>query len=401
MTEQQRRENATKFYNDWKNRGNEDEDTFNFWYEFFEQVLGVDNITKRIDSQKKVKIENETKKIDLYIPETNVLIEQKSYTKSLDKKYRQSDGTELTPFEQGYRYSRFLPHKENAKFIIACNFQVFEIHDMDKPKDEPVIITLEDMRHRIHDFDFMFNKEIKELPHDEEVIKARSAEKIVKKLYNAFYNQYKNIENDKHEQNSLNKLIVRIVFCLYAEDAEIFDYSNRKIFHDYLKGFNPANMRKALIDLFNILNTPKEKRDPYDTSAVSKFPYVNGGLFADEDILIPEFTPEIRETILNEASSNFDWSDISPTIFGAMFESTLNPDTRHDNGMHYTSIENIHKVIDPLFLDDLNNEFNTILDIKENKNKTLNGFKGTEAYTSETQRVAELFNMYKLLTSIE
>ena len=148
---------------------------------------------------------------------------------------------------------------------------------------------------------------------------------------------------------SLNELCVRIVFLLYAEDAEVF---GRLQFHDYLKQFPAPRARCALIDLFKVLDTPPEKRDPYLEADLAAFPYVNGGLFRGE-IEIPPFNDEILDLVLRKGSEEFDWSGISPVIFGAVFESTLNPETRRKGGMHYTSVANIHKVIDPLFLDRL------------------------------------------------
>ncbi len=187
------------------------------------------------------------------------------------------------------------------------------------------------------------------------------AGKRVGELYDAILKQYINPESDE-TLKSLNKLIVRLVFCLYAEDAGIFGGHNK--FHNYIKSFSARDMRRALIDLFKILNTKVADRDPYTDPMLLEFPYVNGGLFADEYIEIPQMNDDIRNLILQKASEDFDWSDISPTIFGAVFESTLNPETRRSGGMHYTSIENIHKVIDPLFLDELRAEFDDIKEIK-------------------------------------
>ena len=187
-----------------------------------------------------------------------------------------------------------------------------------------------------------------------------AAGEIVGLLYDAFAKQYAEPTSER-AMKSLNILCVRLVFCLYAEDAGIF--GKHGMFHDYLAEFDTRKMRRALTDLFKILDTPIEKRDKYlkdDFPELAAFPYVNGGLFANEDIEIPPFTDEIRELLLNKASDEFNWSEISPTIFGAVFESTLNPETRRSGGMHYTSIENIHKVIDPLFLDELKEEFNQI-----------------------------------------
>ena len=145
------------------------------------------------------------------------------------------------------------------------------------------------------------------------------------------------------------------------------------MFHDYLSAFDTRGMRKALVELFKVLDTRPQDRDPYlqdDNPDLAAFPYVNGGLFSDEDIEIPPFTDEIRELLLVKASENFNWAEISPTIFGAVFESTLNPETRRSGGMHYTSIENIHKVIDPLFLDKLKTEFDEICAIPIERSRT-------------------------------
>ena len=162
-------------------------------------------------------------------------------------------------------------------------------------------------------------------------------------------------------------LCVRLVFCFYAEDAGVF--GRHLMFHDYLKQFEARRLRSALIELFKTLNTPLDERDPYLDEDLAAFPYVNGGLFADDTVEIPQFTEEIKTLILQNASADFDWSEISPTIFGAVFESTLNPETRRSGGMHYTSVENIHKVIDPLFLDELKAELEEIKEIKAVKTK--------------------------------
>ena len=199
------------------------------------------------------------------------------------------------------------------------------------------------------------------------------AGEVVGQLYDAFLKQYKNPSSES-SLKSLNKLCVRIVFCLYAEHAGIF--GKRLMFHDYLEQFNTRYMHYALKLLFCVLAQKEEERDAYLPNDLAAFPYVGGGLFEGEDIEIPMFTDEIRELLLVKASEDFDWSGISPTIFGAVFESTLNPETRRASGMHYTSIENIHKVIDPLFLDGLKDELEGIAMLKTTKtqNKRLKEF---------------------------
>ena len=216
-------------------------------------------------------------------------------------------------------------------------------------------LALDELQSKYHLLAFLVKPEAKALNKEMEI--SLKAGELVGVLYDAFLKQYKN-PNDPETLKSLNKLCVRIVFCLYAEDAGIFGKKN--LFHDYMAQFDAKGARKALRDLFRVLDQKLEDRDPYladDDPLLAAFPYVNGGLFADENVEIPPFTDELRTVLLEKASGDFDWSEISPTIFGAVFESTLNPETRRSGGMHYTSIENIHKVIDPLFLNDLKAEF--------------------------------------------
>jgi len=373
MTDTEQRNAATKFYNDWHGIGNEKSDSQRFWIDFFTNVLGIEDVLQKIKFEKRVVVDGQTKYIDVYIPETRVLIEQKSIDKDLDKKLPQSDGSMRTPFEQGRNYAQWMIPNETPLWIVACNFRSFEIHDMNKPNEPAIIILLEEVRNKLPLFDFMFQKEVKELSHEMEI--SVKAGEIVGILYDKLIAQYK--EPDEHSFKSLNALCVRLVFCLYAEDAGIF--GSHMMFHDYLKDIPASGFRRALEDLFKVLDTKAEDRNKYlaeENPRLAAFPYVNGGLFADETIEIPIFTEEIKSILLNKASANFNWSDISPTIFGAVFESTLNPETRRSGGMHYTSIENIHKVIDPLFMDELKAEFQGIkqITVERTKRTKLNAF---------------------------
>ena len=296
--------------------------------------------------------------IDAYIPKTHVLIEQKGLGKDLRKAIKQSDGTLLTPFGQAKRYAAELPYSKRPRFIITCNFSTFLIYDMENPNGEPAEILLENLEKEYYRLQFIVDTENTNIKKEMEV--SIKAGEIVGKLYEAILPLYRNPENED-TLKSLNALCVRLVFCLYAEDSGIFGKHN--MFHDYLSLFDEINLRRAFIDLFKVLDTKYEKRDPYLTNELAEFPYVNGGLFADENIEIPMLNNEVKKLLLAKASEDFDWSEISPTIFGAVFESTLNPDTRRKGGMHYTSIENIHKVIDPLFLDELTSELEEIKEI--------------------------------------
>ena len=358
MTEADRKKAAKAFAEYWKDRGDEKSDSQSFWLALVRDVLGITEPEKFILFEERVKLDH-TSFIDGHIPSTHVLIEQKKKGLNLRSPIRQSDGTLLNPFQQAQRYSAALPYSQRPRWIITCNFEEFLIYDMEKPTGEPESILLKDLAKEYYRLQFLV-EEKSELLHREEQISIQAGE-LVGKLYDAILKQYIH-PDDKASLHSLNILCVRLVFCLYAEDSGIF--GGHLKFHNYVKSFAPKDVRRALIDLFRVLDTKTEDRDPYMDDVLASFPYVNGGLFADENIEIPNFTQEIVDLLLHKASEDFDWSQISPTIFGAVFESTLNPETRRSGGMHYTSIENIHKVIDPLFLDELREEFDAIKALK-------------------------------------
>ncbi|MBP3723887.1 MAG: class I SAM-dependent DNA methyltransferase, partial [Selenomonadaceae bacterium] len=358
MTPNEQKQAAKLFAENWKDKGDEKQHTQTFWIELLQKVYGVNNPFGFITFEDRVKLSH-TSFIDASIPETHTMIEQKSLGKDLSKPIKQSDGSLLTPYQQAKRYAAELPYSKRPRWIVACNFAEFRVYDMENPQAEPEIILLKDFEKEYHRLNFLVNAADRNI--QKEMDLSLAAGDIVGKLYDALLKEYKDSESDE-TQKSLNKLCVRLVFCLYAEDAGIFGSRNQ--FHDYLKGFKPENARMGLIELFETLSTPTEERDPYMKAELAAFPYVNGGLFADNRAelqrQIPMMNEEILELLLKKASLDFDWSGISPTIFGAVFESTLNPETRRKGGMHYTSIENIHKVIDPLFMDDLKREFEKI-----------------------------------------
>lgn len=370
MKDVEQRKAAKEFAEYWKGKGYEKGESQPFWLSLLNEVYGIEKPEQFITFEEQVHLDN-TSFIDGMIPSTHVMIEQKSRGKDLNKKIRQSDGSFLTPFQQAQRYSASLPYSQRPRWIITCNFESFCVYDMEHPTGEPEIILLENLEREYYRLNFLVNSKDEHLEKEMEV--SIKAGEIVGKLYDALLAQYINKENES-SLKSLNILCVRLVFCLYAEDAGIF--GRRGMFHDYLNAFDAVHFRKALIDLFKVLDTKPADRDPYLEPELAAFPYVNGGLFADENIEIPMFTDECRKLLLEEASVGFDWSEISPTIFGAVFESTLNPETRRSGGMHYTSIENIHKVIDPLFLDDLRAEFEEICEttVEKTKEKKLKAF---------------------------
>ena len=373
MTTAQQQQAARNFAAYWKDKGYEKGESQPFWLSLLRDVYGVEHPEQFIQFEEQVHLDH-TSFIDGTIPATHVLIEQKGLGKNLNKPIKQSDGALLTPFEQAKRYILELPVSQHPRWVVTCNFSTFYVYDMERPRGEPEIIELANLEKEYYRLQFLVDAGNEHLKREMEV--SIAAGEIVGLLYDAFYKQYANPESE-HSLKSLNKLCVRLVFCLYAEDAGIFGHHG--MFHDYLKGFDTRGLRKGLVDLFRVLETKLHDRDPYlkdDNPELAAFPYVNGGLFSDENIEIPPFTDEIRNLLLEKASENFNWSEISPTIFGAVFESTLNPETRRSGGMHYTSIENIHKVIDPLFLDELKGELDEIcaISVERTKNTKLRAF---------------------------
>lgn len=376
MTDTEHRLAAKQFAADWQGRGDEKQETQTFWLALLQKVYGVTEPDKFISFEKTVNVDNvktgksNTKFIDGYIGATRVLIEQKGAKIDLNKGELQSDGSLLSPYQQARRYGGYLPVNQQPRWIVVCNFKEFRIHDMNHPNDTPEILLLSDLEKEYARLNFLVNTGDENIREEMEI--SLQAGELVGVLYDTLLKQYAEPESEQ-TLKSLNALCVRLVFCLYAEDSGIF--GKRNMFHDYLQAHR-AEDRRALINLFRVLDQKEEERDRYLDDDLAAFPYVNGGLFANEDIEIPRLGDEIIDLLLSRASEDFDWSAISPTIFGAVFESTLNPQTRRSGGMHYTSIENIHKVIDPLFLDALKTELNDIkaISVKRNRDAKLRIF---------------------------
>lgn len=361
MNQTEQRKAAKDFIERWVDRGNEKQDSQSFWLDLLHNVYGIDNPTEYITFEDSVSnMMDSTSFIDGYIEKTNVLIEQKGRHRDLNKGIRQSDGTYLTPFQQALRYSATLPYSRRPRWIVTSNFKEFYIYDMEKPNSDPSIVKLKDLEKEYYRLEILIDKTNTQIEKETKV--SIKAGELIGQIYDELIEQYHNPE-DPYSLKSINQLSVRLVFSFYAEDAGLF--GKRRMFHDYLVDFDTRNFRHAIIEFFHVLNTKVEDRDPYLDEKLAAFPYVNGGLFEDMDIEIPQFTDHLRELILENASSDFNWSEISPTIFGGVFESTLNPEERRKGGMHYTSIQNIHKVIDPLFLRQLKEELNEIKQLKQ------------------------------------
>ncbi|MFR0532275.1 DNA methyltransferase, partial [Limosilactobacillus reuteri subsp. suis] len=362
-----RKQEAKEFVKTWSAKeGREDAERQSFWNDLLQRVYGINDYYNYITYEKDVSVKADgkytTRRIDGYIPSTKVMIEMKGKkVKDLSKPLLQSGGDKLTPFEQARRYSNFMKNNEKPNWIIVSNFDEIDIHNMnDNHPEQPTVIKLKDLPNKVKSLDFLVDAHQQQLINERQL--SVDAGNLVAKIYDSLataYSKGRNVDvNDPKIQRSLNMLIVRLVFLFYADDTGILGETN--MFQHLLEGQKPEDIRQVLTELFKVLDQPEDKRDPYLSSQYNQFAYVNGGMFSDENIIIPQFTPELKDLIIKEAGQGFDWSGISPTIFGAVFESTLNPETRRSGGMHYTSIENIHKVIDPLFLNDLRSKFEHI-----------------------------------------
>lgn len=349
---------AKEFVKRWKKRlgaipagsNNEQQDTQKFWVDLLINVLGIpsNTIDGFVDFERKVR----GRRIDVFVSDHNFLCEQKSWGIDLDKPEPRNGGME-TPLQQAMWYARHLPYSERPRWVMTCNFGTFRLYDLDneRPEDTVQEFSLEELQDSLYLLSFLTSNETSRLHKEQQL--SIEAGAYVSRLYDALARQYHHIEEKderaQEEQRSLNVLITRIIFLLYAEDADLLQ--SHQAFGRYCEG-DPAKLRRKLVDLFEAIDTPLEQRDEYMDEDLAAFPYVNGGLFADSSIIVPQMTPEILEAI-TDASQDFDWREISGVIFGGVFEGTLNPETRHAGGMHYTSVENIERCLRPLFLDEL------------------------------------------------
>lgn len=361
-----------QFVKTWQCRGDEKQDSGSFWNDFFVRCLGIipETIPQLARFERPVKGKtpagkNGTRYIDVLIPDHRVLIEQKSLDKSLDKPRDNGIWGWETPFDQAKWYASNLPFSLRPRWVITCNFQSFRLYDldMDVPDDNYVEVSLEELPDKIHLFQFIKSEQTSRIHEEQEL--SFEAGKRVTRLYDALAGCYKRIDNDPEEQRSLNVVITRFVFLLYAEDAGLLQ--SHDAFGDYCQG-DPHSLRDRILRLFETVDTPEAKRDPYLDERVAAFPYINGGLFHDRSIIVPQLDAEVAATIA-EVSKGFNWKDISPVIFGGVFEGTLNPETRRAGGMHYTSIENIDRCLRPLFLDDFWNELREAEELKTESNR--------------------------------
>ena len=358
MKQAQQKAAAKAFVKRWQEaEGNEEKEARSFWIELCSEVLGIANPTHVLDFERRVR----RRRIDVFFDDAKVLVEMKSADVGLDEVRHTKTYGDETPFDQARWYYDKLPRLSKPSKIITCNFLSMRIYDMDSeeyPEDNYVEIALEELPDKVQLLEFLATGSLDKV-REEQALTAHNAV-VIGRVYDAFAAMY-DLSNPE-EQRCLHLLVVRLVFLLYGEDAGLFH--SHLAFHDYMRRFDTSQMRGALMDLFRVLNTPEDKRSKFLDESLARWDYVNGGLFAEE-IDIPPFTPEIEYELLDVASAGTDWSKLSATAIGAVLESCFDADHRHQNGIHYTSPENVRKALDPLFLDDLRAE---LTDIKNEKN---------------------------------
>lgn len=361
MTPAEQKKAAKEFAKRWRRmldaipagRTNEEQDTQKFWNDLLENVLGVPGTTlpSYVDYERRV----HGRRIDVFVEDHHFLCEQKSAGIDLDKPETRRNRPE-TPLQQALWYAEKLPYSAQPRWIMTCNFETFRIYDRDQEDLEGSMVefSLADLPNSLGLLSFLTSDKTSRLHKEQELSVA--AGKYVTKIYDALAACYNHIDSDDEqaheEQRSLNVIITRIIFLLYAEDADLLQ--RHQAFGEYCQA-DKGHLRDRLIRLFEAVDTPENERDEYLDPEIAAFPYINGGLFHDRSIVIPRLSEEVADRIA-EASEDFDWKDISGVIFGGVFEGTLNPDTRRKGGMHYTSVKNIDRCLDPLFLNELRRE---------------------------------------------
>ncbi|MEE1548704.1 MAG: DNA methyltransferase [Collinsella sp.] len=345
---------AEAFASRWANKGNENQDTQRFWIDFYQNVLGVEDAVSRLEFEKPVSTDASTHDgyIDVFIPSAKTLVEQKSLGIDLAKEETRQ-GRKVTPAKQGNAYAQGMPLSQQPRYIIACNFSDFWVFDRERDSlcREPLFkLPLAELPKNLAAIQFL--KGGAEAPATISRAVSVEAGKIMSKLHEQVAEAFDDPDTPENH-HALSVLMTRLMFLMFCEDSGLIAPN---AFRDYVSHFSADDLRHGLKDLFVWLDTKDEKRDKYAGSWLKKLPYMNGGLFR-EKTEIPPLSENFRHTLIVEGCQEFDWSGVSPTVFGSIFEGALSHDHRRANGQHFTSPENIHKVIDPLFLDGLKAEF--------------------------------------------
>ena len=333
------RARAAKFADEWRDAAHEKRETQSFYNEFF----GLFDVKRRSVARYEEhvhKLDNRSGFIDLFWPGV-LIVEQKSA------------GRDLTPADgQAGEYFDALPEKDRPCYILVSDFQTFKLRDLDERKQ--TTFTLADLPAHIEKFGFILGVQRRPF-RDQDPVNIEAAESMGR-LHDA-------LKASGYHGHDLEMFLVRMVFCLFADDTGIFE--PRDIFLDLLETRTQedgSDLGAWLSQLFQVLDTPVDRRQATLDEDLAQFPYVNGTLF-DGPLRIPSFDAAMRAALID--ACRFDWAAISPAIFGALFQSVMEPAERRAQGAHYTTEKNILKVIEPLFLDDLRVEFHRLRERKD------------------------------------
>ncbi|MCY3827206.1 MAG: class I SAM-dependent DNA methyltransferase [Candidatus Dadabacteria bacterium] len=343
------RSRAAEFSREWADAAYEKGETQSFYNDFFE-IFGVKRRSVARYEEHVQKLDNSSGFIDLFWPGM-LLVEQKSAGRDLNPARKQAGD-----------YSDALPEKDRPRYTLISDFQNFEL--LDRDERELLRFTLPELSTHVEKFGFIIGVERKTF-RDQDPVNIKAAE-LVGRLHDALD------EAGYRGHGDLERFLVRIVFCLFADDTGIFE--PRDMFLDFIETRtreDGSDLGPLLAQLFQVLDTPDNERSTTLDEDLAGFPYINGDLFR-EPLRIPSFTRTMRERLLE--ACYFDWSNISPAIFGALFQSVMEPAERRAQGAHYTTEKNILKVIEPLFLDELRAEFEKMKALKNNREKRLREF---------------------------
>ena len=342
---------AVRFAREWAGKGDENQDTQRFWIGFFQDVLGCEDAIQRLRFEVPVQTaaSDHNGFVDVLVPSAKVIIEQKSLGVDLSKPEKRQ-GRMVTPAQQALAYAQGMALTQQPRYVVACNFAELRVYDREADalcKKEPLFrLALADLPKNLPAVQFL--KGAGEAPQTLSQAVSVEAGKIMGRLHDLVAASF--MDPDAPENHhALSVLMTRLMFLMFCEDAGLVEPN---AFRDYVRHFQAADLRRGLKDLFVWLDTPDAERDPYAEEWLKRLPYMNGGLFR-ERTEIPPLDETFRTTLLVEGCQEFDWSGVSPTVFGSIFEGALSHDHRRANGQHFTSPENIHKVIDPLFMDGL------------------------------------------------
>ena len=350
---------AEEFVKRWTGKGNEEQDKHLYWIGLFQDVLGLTDALDRLKFEQPVhtKASDHQGFIDVLIPTASVIVEQKGIGHDLSKaEVRQ--GRKVTPAQQALAYTEGLPLSQKPRYVIASNFAEMWVYDTERDplcKGDPLVIKLADLPKNLPAIQFLAGKG--QAPETIQRAVSVEAGRIMGRIHEAVAKSFESAgfdRNDETTHHAISAFCCRVMFLMFCEDEAGLIPQNA--FRNYVQHFPADYLRNALRDLFEWLDTPDNERDPFASDLLKAFPYMNGGLFSEHTV-IPTLSEDLRTTIIVEGCQEFDWSEVNPTVFGSIFEGSLSHDQRRAGGMHYTSPENIHKVIDPLFLDDLEAAF--------------------------------------------